>query len=806
MKKILFFATCCSVALNLFAQRATDEQPYGLREGVRVQPQEKIVLKAPDISLIMKEDSITDQHPGPLRYAYPVRVSYTTENSGEWYQMDDGGRLWRLKVNIPGALATVTYYDSFWLPEGGKFFVYSEETLQSIGAIVSEFIEGSREKPIAFATALIYGENVVYEYYQPDSAKEPPIIHISNINYGYRYVNNPYSNETRNFGDALTCNININCTQGSNWQDEKRAVARVSIPYLKDGQIKGSGWCSCALVNNTGNDYTPYVLTADHCFIFYDHEKDKYERIFDADGLVGYNQDQRFMFYWHYEHPDCNNSSTEPTWRTTSGAWVVANNTDSDFGLLRLMVDPRNIPIIFPYYLGWDRTGNAVTSGVGIHHPAGDVKKISLTNQIQNYSNQLYWSNGSTTPASTHWSVNFYAGTTEGGSSGSPLINNNKKVIGQLHGGATGCAPITKYYGKFDVSWTGNNSNNNKRMLSPWLHPYNTTAPTTLNGIGVAAPYIAGPSILELGSSATFYVNNPPSQGYTWDKSSHFTGSGPTFTATSTGTGWIRILVGIHEVARYSINIILPKILGPNDICRTGSYSLNNNASAAWSVSSGFSCYPANGFGTTVTGSSGILHGTLSATLHGETESIPIHSCHPITGPDNLCYGNPQTYTFDYTNYGYVTSWQVQPPQLFTIISSNSTSAFISSSAYNGQIGAIIAVGNNVGFTKIIYATCSKGGSNDPGSYVTIYPNPTNGLLYIEIDADAAQAMLPAKVSKLTFDVRLYDGQGNLQRQQKSQGETVEFDVTNLPNGFYYVHVYDGVNSTPVMFQVVVEH
>jgi hypothetical protein len=161
MKKVLVFITVCLFAFNLHGQRATDELPYGLRESFRSQLQDVVVLQAPNLVRIVEEDLLNDQRPGPLRYAYPVLVNFTPENSGVWQQLDDGSRIWRLKVNIPGALATVTYYDKFWLPEGGNFFVYSDDTRQSIGAIISEFVEGSSENPIEFATALIYGENVV---------------------------------------------------------------------------------------------------------------------------------------------------------------------------------------------------------------------------------------------------------------------------------------------------------------------------------------------------------------------------------------------------------------------------------------------------------------------------------------------------------------------------------------------------------------------------------------------------------------------------------------------------------------------
>ena len=70
-------------------------------------------------------------------------------------------------------------------------------------------------------------------------------------------------------------------------------------------------------------------------------------------------------------------------------------------------------------------------------------------------------------------------GTTEGGSSGSPLLTANHRVIGQLHGGYADCndsilAP--DWYGKFNVSWTGNNSNSIYRRMNCWLDSLNTGA------------------------------------------------------------------------------------------------------------------------------------------------------------------------------------------------------------------------------------------------------------------------------------------------------------------------------------------
>ena len=80
-----------------------------------------------------------------------------------------------------------------------------------------------------------------------------------------------------------------------------------------------------------------------------------------------------------------------------------------------------------------------------------------------------------------HWRVIWSAGITENGSSGSPLINNYRRVIGQLHGGYANCNNVDSadWYGKFSVSW--HNSTNPKRRLSDWLDPNNTCV-TVLDG------------------------------------------------------------------------------------------------------------------------------------------------------------------------------------------------------------------------------------------------------------------------------------------------------------------------------------
>jgi hypothetical protein len=139
MKRIILLSCVLSLSVHvLSAQIVTGEQPIGLTlVQSSVSRNDNVVqqiLSVPDRAIINREDSIADSQPGPLRFARAVQVNYNLYNSGTWQTLANGDKLWKLKVKLPGALSTNAVYDKFWLPEGAKFFVYSEETEQYIGS------------------------------------------------------------------------------------------------------------------------------------------------------------------------------------------------------------------------------------------------------------------------------------------------------------------------------------------------------------------------------------------------------------------------------------------------------------------------------------------------------------------------------------------------------------------------------------------------------------------------------------------------------------------------------------------------
>jgi PKD repeat protein len=461
-------------------------------------------LSPPDMNRIQQEDAVSEIY----NIARGLPANLNMQNSGNWYHLPDGSKIWRLKIKAAGAKALGLYYNQFWLPEQSKFYVYSEDKTQVIGT----FNNYNNHPSGLFATELIKGETVILEYFQPASVVLPATINVAEVAYVYRGMNFLSSNSRIN--ESGSCQVNVNCSEGSSWADQKRSVVRI---LLKLGS--SYGWCTGALINNTLQNCTPYLLTADHC----------------ATGSSAADRNQ-WIFYFNYQAPGCSNPSSQGTLanQTMTGCVYKANSggsssTGSDFYLVQLN---NNVPTNYnPFFAGWNRTTTGSSSGVGIHHPSGDIKKISTYNTaISAISVDGI--------GYTHWLVRFRQTTNgysvpEQGSSGSPLFNSSGLIIGDLTGvtGTGGCSNPSDQliYGRIYYSWDKNGTTATRR-LKDWLDPNNSNV-NTLAGtnapcgtVNVNADFSGNPTTIFAGQSVNFTdlsSGNPTAWSWT------FTGGTP---------------------------------------------------------------------------------------------------------------------------------------------------------------------------------------------------------------------------------------------------------------------------------------
>lgn len=433
---IILVVLTLAAAPCLFAQINRGGEPYAF--GNTLDNPVEVVMPAVDVEKYLLEDARNTDSKHPFRFGAELDTNLSLTNAGAWQQLPNGDRVWQLKVTCRGAKTLNFVFDRFVIPQGGRMFIYTPDRKYVTGA----FTEQSNNPEHVFSTSLYPGQSVIMEYYEPLSVRGTSEITLSTVIHGYRDI--LFKSDKGAYGTSGSCNININCSEGSNWQLEKRGVALIIN--------RGSAHCTGALINNTSNDGTPYFLTANHC--------------------VEYYSPSNFVFVFKHEAATCNGTSG-PTIYSLNYASLIANGSNSDFALLKLN---DTVPQSYdPLYLGWSRSTTAPTSMACIHHPSGDLKKISLAGAGRSSS---YLDNSDD---GTHWCVSRWLnGTTEGGSSGSPLFDQNHRIIGQLHGGDASCSDPqgSDYYGKFSYSWTNNNASSSSARLKDWLDPNNTGATT----------------------------------------------------------------------------------------------------------------------------------------------------------------------------------------------------------------------------------------------------------------------------------------------------------------------------------------
>ena len=327
-----------------------------------------------------------------------------------------------------------------------------------------------------FLTDILPGDQATVYLFEPEDHKGKSTLIIYRIVHGYRDLNDFGG---RGYGDSDVQNIDVACKPA--YTDHSSGVSLI----LLSG---GTACCSGALIKTTDYSFKPYILTAFHCL---DSNGDKTlsspEKASTSNWMVKFN----------YKHTICGGNTLATSYTYNAATFRSAWNV-TDFALVELnsnLVANNEL-----YWFGWNKSGENPPSGAGIHHPHGDVMKISIEN---NNAISTSW------PGETgyyYWQVTFDEGLVEPGSSGSPLLDHNKRVVGQLRG-ASDTNNKKARYGKLASSWTGGGTAETR--LSNWLDPMDSN-PNYINGekFNVSHMSIAGPAYS--GDSAYYYIRNLP--------------------------------------------------------------------------------------------------------------------------------------------------------------------------------------------------------------------------------------------------------------------------------------------------------
>jgi lysyl endopeptidase len=751
-------------------------------------------VEAPDRAQLANEDALRDRQGLLYRIGVARLTNVNTVNSGIWTTLPNGDRQWQLIVSAPGAEAISFLFETFKI-YGATTLRIQNMKGQDVHALMtaSDVQEHFRQN-----AALCFGDKLLLTLTEPKYTT-PSEIDMDRIMYNYRSTGNP---NAQKINESDACEVNVNCTPvGDPWQDEKRGVARI---YVVEGAQ--AGWCSGTLINNTAADCKPYFLTALHCGV----------------NSTTANMGQ-WKFYFRYEAPTCTNPTTGGSLASNfiTGCLRIADsgdgggNSGSDFLLVKLGTTSNETSVITQlkstafnaYWNGWNANTAATTGGASIHHPAGDIKKIST---FTGNTVSTQW--GSAT--GSHWRVTWTSntngyGVTEGGSSGSPLFNGSQGyVIGTLTGGGSFCTIQTApdQYGKMSFHWTNNGTATN-RQLKPWLDPTNSgllllagsndpcsvvvpTAPVAnfvANQTNVAPATTVQFTDLSTGLPTSWAWSISPASGWAYAAGTSATSQNPQVTFNTVGQYTVTLIAtnaqgndseiknnyivvaastgpctGSSATCDEFINTVTLNTLNNTSNCSTGGYANYTNISTSLAKGVSYSM-------TIVPGTPGQ---TNSAYTDDELAAW-------IDFNNNNSFSDPgEEVAYVLVGQGWSNTFNFTVPTTATIGNVRMRVRI----SYSPD-GAIAPCGQST-YGEVedytINITTTSGLIENPLDGISVYPNPTDNELFVDMK----------NIDENVTSIEILDLSGKiLQVVSANQATVVKMNTANLAQGMYQIRI-----------------
>ena len=757
--KFLIFSFLLFLSPFVFSQQGDGGVPKTYKEKQDIKKIHTYIFDEPNIEALREEDEEID-HTGtaPWRFGFNNTTNLNLSNSGTWITFPNCDRIWQLVLKCKNARTINLTFSNTEIPEGNELYVFNPSKDFILGKFTAYHTYNGE-----LGTELIPGETAIVEYFVPNES-DLGNVNICTVTHGYR-TSNEFLNKA--FGGSGSCNVNVNCPDGAAWIQQRNSVVML---------VSGSnGFCTGALINNVLNNGKPYVLTANHC----------------------YSNPASWIFRFQWQSANCTNQATSPTSQSLSGAVLRARSSPSDFCLVEITggLVSGTVPADYtPYFSGWDNSGAIPTSSVCIHHPSGDIKKIAFDDAPAVISQAM----GSTEANST-WTVEWDRNTTtEGGSSGSPLFDQNKRIIGQLWGGGASCSNLSApdYYGRVSSSWLPAGSINSSQ-LKFWLDPNNTNA-SFINGYD---PSNAQTITLDAGlSNSTFIQTSLCGSNYIPNVTISNGGSQTVTTAVisySIDGGTAQIYNWNGSLAQFQTQVInLPTVqLLPGNHTFSATVSQVNNGIDELSVNNATNT---QFLVTAINQTSNLLKVTLLTDNYSSETYMEILSSNGsvvwFQGNESFAgtYGtnntpgptDPTSPLLDNTTY----NWDVP-------LSLNDCYTFKIYDYYGDGLSGFFADGslslanhNNINFYTlsipnfgselgIVFKNISTIGLVESDNQeLNVFPNPANDLLFINLPSSAKQ-------------ISIVDIYGKLIYSEPALFESHELKISSLATGAYWLKV-----------------
>jgi hypothetical protein len=457
------------------------------------------VMPAFNLDSVMQEDRLNEGNmQRSYRFAHKFFTKIEKRKDAALIVLPDGTKVWQINIRSKGAYSINVLLTDFELPPGGKLFVYSEDHSHVIGSF--DYRNNSPGKILPLQP--VAGESVIIEYSEPADIPFEGNFTVSEVNHDYRdFLRREPGNDG---GSVFSCMPDALCSE----IDEN--LVRSTVLLMIDGSVA----CSGVLVNNTEDDGAPYILTAVHCL----NDSLSLGKYKDIDYYIAHSG--TIVTFFNYNRPVCGSrlkGTEEMTMAETYPRTIIERR---DAALLELREKP---PVYYNvYYAGWNMNESGGTGmHVNLHHPSGAIKKygkVEADLAVANFESSGIFESYS------HWKVpGWTTGSTYGGSSGSPLFDENGLVIGTLSGGASNCKNSSPdgypdYFTILYKSWETADANNqlktyldpdNKGLKQqPGMDPNKENPPVRLSNIDFSSG-----DVLEIKTLAT------PNSGYVYGSS-----------------------------------------------------------------------------------------------------------------------------------------------------------------------------------------------------------------------------------------------------------------------------------------------